>query len=131
MNLKELYDESKKDLSLGTELDRESIQTPYKVSKWIKLLIEESLRYKKLDQEFKTLRTERFEHYLTDYDIILDKKDIYNTYLPGDVELQEIEFRLEQCKQKMNVCEMTSKALSQNTFTIKNAIEWKKFQHGQ
>lgn len=131
MNLKELYEESKKDLSLGTELDIESIQTPYKVSKWIKLLIEESLRYKKLDQEFKSLKTIRFEYYLTDYDIMLDKKDIYNTYLPGDIELQKLEYKLEHSKQKINVIEMTSKALSQNTFTIKNAIDWKKFLNGQ
>ena len=135
MDFKELLAKSKEHLSLAGELDVVAADLPRRTAQWIEWFNVEALRYKGIEIRLKELEREKFNDFLSggaydDYQIAPDKKDVYNIFLPGDEDLNKVRKELEVAKRKVDVCEKTIRGLQQNSFTIKNIIEYQKFMAG-
>jgi len=64
------------------------------------------------------------------FDLKILKSDI-NIYLEADVELQQIDQKVEYLKQIVNYLERVLREINNRNWNIRNAIEWKKFLHGE
>ncbi len=132
MKLNDLFAEAAKDTTIDDEhLDTASTKLAYITSLWIQRLTEESLVYKKLALDFDELKRQRYEYFLTDHNLTLSTKEINEVFLPGDTSLRELRDKMALSKEKMRFIESTVKTLSQNSFNIKNAIQWQMFLVGR
>jgi len=81
--------------------------------------------------EYEQLKVERWKYYTFDYDYTLDKKVIMDIFLPGDKELSKKQLEIDLSKEKLNFIEKIQQTLTGLGFTIKNIIDWEKFQAGE
>ena len=130
MNLQELIQKSKEDLRLSDELDRDAQDLPRRKAQWSEWLSLFAVAYKKADWKYRKIKKDRYEFYLIGYNVTLDKRDIRETYLPGDDEVIEAAKSLELLKQKIELCERTISALNRMGFDIKNVIDYRKLMSG-
>jgi len=131
MNIEQLKKELTEDLAINaSKLDYDSIQTPYLISKWLGYIFDEQMNFKKVHNTLASKKVAVFEHHTFERNGRVDRRDILETYIPGDVEIQYIENKLEIIEQKINMMERAVKSLEQRSFIIKNAIEWKQFMKG-
>ena len=140
MNIEELYTEVERDLKIDdTELDLESIRTPQIHNKYLKYFTQQSLQYKKLQDDYKVLYRAKWEYYTgkappdvykeNPFDLKVLKADI-GIYLDADVELQQLSQKVAYAKQIADYLERILKEINNRNWTIRNTIEWKKFIHG-
>ena len=140
MNIEELYDEVEKDLKIDdTELDLESIRTPQLHNKYLKLYTKHSLQLKRLQDEYKVLYRLMWEYYTgksvpevyaaKPFDLKILKADI-GIYLDSDSELQQLSQKVAYAKEITNYLEKILREINNRNWTIRNTIEWKKFQSG-
>lgn len=127
----------------STELAQESVKIPLLHHKYMKMLMEEVLLLKKLTVDYKKLYRIKWEYYnglLTDkqlkergWEPILMKilKTEISIYLDSDDELTDIKLRMDYQEQKVKALEDIIKTIGNRNFTIKNSIDFMKFQHGQ
>jgi len=130
MNLHQLIEKSKEDLRLTSELDRDAQDLARRKAQWSEWLSLFAIDCKKAELRLKEIRLERFEYYYSNYHITLDRRDILETYLPGDEKVQEAMKLYEVHKQKVELCERTIKALTNMGFDIKSIIEYRKLMSG-
>lgn len=143
MNMDELKtmmaDDSKVD---DTILDQESTKIPQLHNKYLNLLHEERLRYKKLESDHKTLYRHKWEYYTGK----LDKKELdelgwepfqkkilrgdVNIYLDSDSDITISTARMSYSSAKLQLIEDYMKSINNRNWNIRNAIEWRKFLHG-
>ena len=64
------------------------------------------------------------------FDLKILKSDI-NIYLEADAELQQQDQKVEYLKQVVNYLERVLREINNRNWNIRNAIEWKKFLHGE
>jgi len=141
MNLDELYDEVARDLKIDdTELDLESIRTPQIHNKYLNKFTKESLRFKKLNDDYKILYRVKWEYYTgkaptevyaeKPFDFKILKSDI-GIYLDSDPELIEIGQKMAYTKQVVDYLERILREINNRNWNIRNTIEWKKFINGE
>jgi len=130
MNLTELIEKSKEDCHLGDELDRDAQDLPRRKAQWSEWLSLFAINYKKAEWKLAKIRKERYEYYLVQYQITLDKRDIRETYMPGDEQIIEATKNLLLWKQKIELCERTISTLNRMGFDIKNIIDYRKLMSG-
>ena len=141
MNIDELYNEIERDLKIDdTELDLESIRTPQLHNKYLKLYTTHSLQLKRLQDEYKILYRVKWEYYTgkaspetyreKPFDIKVLRADV-GIYIDSDPEYQEITQKEEYIKTMVEYTERVLKDINNRNWTIRNAIEWKKFLHGE
>ena len=141
MDLETLQNQVDKDLKIDdTELDLESIRTPQLHNKYLKLYTEHSLRLKKVRDEYKYLYREKWEYYTgkaqpivyeqNPFDLKILKSDV-NIYLEADRDLQEIGDKEAYLATVVNYLEKVLREINNRNWNIRNAIEWKKFLHGE
>ena len=130
MDLKELIRKSKEDCHLGDELDRDAQDLPRRKAQWSEWLSVFAVNYKKAYWQLSKVRRERYEYYLVGYNITLDKRDIRDTYMPGDDQIIEAEKAVILWKQKIELCERTISTLNRMGFDIKNVIDYRKLMSG-
>lgn len=141
MNIETLYDEVQRDLKIDdTELDLESIRTPQIHNKYLKYFTQQSLQYKKLQDDYKVLYRDKWEYYTgkspanvyaeKPFDIKVLKADV-NIYIDADEELQQLGQRIAYTKQVVEYLERVLKEINNRNWNIRNTIEWKKFLHGE
>ena len=125
-----------------TMLDMESIKIPQLHNKYLNLLHEERLRYKKLEADHKTLYRRKWEYYTGK----LDKEELdelgwepfqkkilrgdVNIYLDSDSEITISTARMSYSSTKLQLIEDYMKSINNRNWNIRNAIEWRKFLHG-
>ena len=64
MELSELFAKTEQDLKIeDTELDRESLRTPYLYDKYLKMYITSGLETTKIQKKYDALKLEKFEYY--------------------------------------------------------------------
>jgi hypothetical protein len=132
MKLSEFQTAGEADLTIDRErLDKTAGEVPYKISKWLKYLTTEKLRLIIEQDAYQKLYKERYEHYMLKYDFKLTKDDTIKIYLPADDALTKLDNVRQFTIEKMKYIESVIKTLNQMTFTIKNMIEWQKFQQGR
>ena len=122
-----------------TELDIESIRTPQIHNKYLKFYTQFCLQLKKVRDERKSLYREKWEYYTgksppevyqeKPFDLKILKADV-SMYIEADSEYQEIGQKEEYIKQMVEYTERILKEINNRNWNIRNAIEWKKFLHG-
>lgn len=143
MKLEDILDQWKIDAVIDkTELTEESVKIPLLHHKYLRMMTEEALLWKKVSADYKKLYRAKWEYYLgTISDEELQDRgwkpnllkilraDI-NIYMDSDNDLVELKLKMEYQEQKVKAIEDIIRSINNRNFTVKNGIDWAKFQHG-
>ena len=140
MTLEELQAQADKDLVIDdTELDTESLKTPILHNKYLQYYNKFNLLLKKSQWEERTLQREKWEYYKgksdpevykqKPFDLKVLKNDVH-IYINSDEDIQKIQAKIEYQSAIVNYLEQILRILNNRSFTIKNAIEWRRFTSG-
>ena len=140
MTLEELQELADKDLKLNdTELDLESLKTPQLHNKYMKHLTKFKLLLSRSETEYNMLKREKWEYYTgkadpkvyaeKPFDLKILKTDI-DKYLESDIDLQKLKQKVDYLNTTVDFIDRTIRQITNRTFTIKNAIDWRKFTSG-
>ena len=137
MTLEELQELADKDLKINdTELDLESLKTPQLHNKYMKHLTKFKLLLSRSETEYNMLKREKWEYYTgkadpkvyaeKPFDLKILKTDI-DKYLDSDIDLQKLKQKVDYLNTTVDFIDRTIRQITNRTFTIKNAIDWRKF----
>ena len=140
MTLEELQSQADKDLVIDdTELDTESLRTPILHNKYLQYYNKFNLLLKKSQWEERTLQREKWEYYTgksdpevykqKPFDLKVLKNDVH-IYINSDEDIQKIQAKIEYQSAIVSYLEQILRILNNRSFTIKNAIEWRRFTSG-
>ena len=140
MTLEELQAQADKDLVIDdTELDTESLKTPILHNKYLQYYNKFNLVLKKSQWEERTLQREKWEYYTgksdpevykqKPFDLKVLKNDVH-IYINSDEDIQKIQAKIEYQSAIVSYLEQILRILNNRSFTIKNAIEWRRFTSG-
>ena len=140
MTLEELQQSVDRDLKIDdTELDTESINIPLLHNKYLQHYNKFSLLLKKSEYEHRVLKRQKWEYYTgksdpsvykeKPFDLKILKADVH-IYMDSDEELQKADQKEAYLKQVVSYLEQLLRSINSRTFTIKNAIDWRKFTSG-
>ena len=140
MTLEELQAQGDKDLVIDdTELDTESLKTPILHNKYLQYYNKFNLLLKKSQWEERTLQREKWEYYTgksdpevykqKPFDLKVLKNDVH-IYINSDEDIQKIQAKIEYQSAIVSYLEQILRILNNRSFTIKNAIEWRRFTSG-
>ena len=140
MTLDELQAKAEKDLTIDdTELDLESLKTPQLHSQYLKTYSTYALMLKKAEGDhsqlhlkkwlFYTGKAEPQEYKDKNFDLKVLRQDV-DKYIKSDSDVNKLEQKVTYIETTVDYLEKTLKIISNRTFTIKNAIDWKKFTSG-
>tara|TARA_B110000285_G_scaffold155398_1_gene173378 strand:+ start:614 stop:1042 length:429 start_codon:yes stop_codon:yes gene_type:complete len=140
MTLEELQELADKDLKINdTELDLESIKTPQIHNKYLKFLTKYKLMLSRTETDYSVMKREKWEYYTGKADpsiyaerpfsFKLLKTDV-DKYLNSDMELQKLKQKVDYIQTTVDFLDRTLRQISNRTFTIKNAVDWRKFTSG-
>ena len=140
MTLEELQAQADKDLVIDdTELDTESLKTPILHNKYLQYYNKFNLLLKKSQWEERTLQREKWEYYTgksdpevykqKPFDLKVLKNDVH-IYINSDEDIQKIQAKIEYQSAIVSYLEQILRILNNSSFTIKNAIEWRRFTSG-
>ena len=141
MDLNELQNDVERDLKIDdTELDLESIRTPQLHNKYLKHYTKYSLQLKKAQDNYKELYRIKWEYYTgkaepsvyqaQPFDLKILKSDV-GIYLDADKDLQEVGHKEAYLAAVVTYLEKVLREINNRNWNIRNAIEWKKFLHGE
>ena len=140
MDLEKLQEEATKDLQIDdTELDMESVRTPIIHNKYLKYLSKFSLLLKKAEDDYDVLAKDKWEYYTgksdaqvyaeKPFDLKILRTDV-DKYIESDEDLIKGKQKIEYLSTCVDYLDRTIRQISNRTFTIKNAIDWRKFTSG-
>ena len=140
MDLEQLQEIADKDLKINdTELDLESLKTPQLHNKYLKHLTKFKLLLTRAENDFARIKKDKWEYYtgkadpavyqLKPFNLKILKQDV-DKYLDSDVDIQRAKHKVEYLQTTTDFLDRTIRQISNRTFTIKNAIEWRKFTSG-
>jgi len=140
MDLEQLQLEADKDLKINdTELDLESLKTPQLHNKYMKHYTKFRLLLTRTEDELKMLRRDKWEYYtgksdpkvyqLKPFNFKILKTDI-DKYLEADEEIQKLTQKVAYLNTVIDFLDKTIRVIVNRTYTIKNAIEWRRFTSG-
>ena len=140
MDLEKLQEQADKDLKLNdTELDLESLKTPQLHNKYMKHLTTFKLMLSKAESELHTLKRQKWEYYTgkadasvyaeKPFDLKVLRTDV-DKYIESDDELIKAKQKKEYLTTVVDYLDKTIRQISNRGFTIKNAIDWRKFTSG-
>jgi hypothetical protein len=143
MNFEELKKMVSEDMSLDeTELDRESLKIPQLHNKYLSLYHDTRMIARKYELEYREMRRKKWEYYsgrMTHEEmdemgwepfqqkVLRQDMDVF---LNSDKDLNRIQAKLDYLREKCEYLESIVKSISARNWTIRNAIEWRKFTHG-
>ena len=140
MTLEELQQQADKDLKINdAELDLESLKTPQLHNKYLKHLNNFKLLLTRAKTDVNIMKKVKWEYYTVKaspeiykqkpFDLKILKQDI-DKYLESDEDLIKLTQKVEYLQTVVDFLESTVRQISNRSFAIKNAIEWKKFTSG-
>jgi len=140
MTLEELQQQADKDLKINdTELDLESLKTPQLHNQYLKHLTKYKLMLSRSETEYNILKREKWEYYTgkADPSVYSEKpfqfkllKTDVDKYLESDIDLQKLKQKVDYIQTTVDFLDRTIRQISNRGFTIKNAIDWRKFTSG-
>ena len=142
MTLSEIQSQVRKDLKINDlELDIDSLRIPSLHSKYLQLLTEHSLLLKKTQGDYAVLKRNKWIYYTGkaseevykekgDFPLKLKTKDEERTFIEADEEVRELKGKVEYYETVVEYLQEVVKSISNRSFQIKNAIEWRKFEAG-
>ena len=140
MDLEKLQEQADGDLKINdTELDLESLKTPQLHNQYMKHLTKFKLMLSRAETEFNTMKREKWEYYTgkapaeiyaeKPFDLKILRTDI-DKYLESDTELQKAKQKVDYLDTTVDFLDRTIRQIANRGFTIKNAIDWRKFTSG-
>ena len=140
MTLEQLQDLADKDLKINdTELDLESLKTPQLHNKYLKHLNNFRLLLSRTETDYSAMKKSKWEYYtgkapaevyaLKPFDLKILRTDI-DKYLEADEDLQKLKQKVDYLQTTIDYLDKTVRQISKRGFTIKNAIDWRKFTSG-
>ena len=140
MDLETLQEQVDKDLKINdTELDLESLKTPQLHNKYMKHYTKFKLMLTKAETDYSILKRQKWEYYTGKADASIYAQKPFNLkilkqdvdkYLDSDVDIQRAKHKVDYLQTTTDFLDRTIRQISNRTFTIKNAIEWRKFTSG-
>ena len=144
MKIEELHDMWDSDCSIDDDhLDKASIHTAKLHSKYLRLLIQHKMKIAALQAEYNVLRQTKFRYYRGELskDELKDRgcdqwqgikplKNELDQFLQGDSDLIKMNVKIEYVKILIEALESIIKQISSRDWSIRNAIEFKKFIAG-
>ena len=140
MTLQDLYKMVEKDLNINdTELDRESLRTPYLHDKYLKFYETAKLELARVKKEYKKLRLKKILYYSGkaekevydenpfEFKVLKNELDVW---LDADDELEDLNLKVEFENAKVDYLQRTLTEITRRSFHIKSAIDWRKFING-
>tara|TARA_B110000503_G_C7141234_1_gene410919 strand:- start:1339 stop:1767 length:429 start_codon:yes stop_codon:yes gene_type:complete len=140
MDLEQLQELTDKDLKINdTELDLESLKTPQLHNKYLKHLTKFKLLLVRAQDELKTIKRDKWEYYtgksdpavykLKPFNLKILRQDV-DQYILADEEMQRVQQKVVYLETVVDFLDRTLRQITNRTFTIKNAIDWRKFTSG-
>jgi len=140
MTLEELQIESDKDSKINDiQLDIESLKTPQLHNKYLKFLNNYKVLLKKSETDLDKMIKDKWEYYtgksdpdvykLKPFNLKILRQDV-DKYVNADEDVIKLKHKKEYLTTTVNYLEQIIRQINNRTFTIKNAIEWKKFTSG-
>lgn len=138
--LTELQTMIQKDAKIDQQkLDHASLQAPYTYSKYVAIHATEKMWLKTYTKQFNVMNIKKTAYYKGDAPEAEYKKNPLHVkvppsqlsiYVAGDSEVQLLQNKLDTQEIKVDMLKEYMKVLYQQTFHIKNAIEFQKFING-
>ena len=140
MDLEQLQLEADKDLKINdTELDLESLKTPQLHNKYMKHYTKFKLLLTRTEDELRTIKRDKWEYYTgkadpsvyqaKPFDLKIMRTDI-DKYLEADEDIQRLSQKVAYLVTVVDFLDKTIRVIVNRTYTIKNAIEWRRFTSG-
>jgi hypothetical protein len=140
MDLEQLQLEADKDLKINdTELDLESLKTPQLHNKYMKHYTKFKLLLTRTEDELRTMKRDKWEYYTgkadpsvyqaKPFDLKIMRTDI-EKYLEADEDIQKLSQKIAYLITVVDFLDKTIRVIVNRTYTIKNAIEWRRFTSG-
>ena len=140
MDLEKLQDLADTKLKINdTELDLESLKTPQLHNEFMKHLTKYKLMLSRAETEYSVLKKDKWEYYTgkadaavyaqKPFDLKILRTDI-DKYLEADEDLQKAKQKVDYLSTTVDFLDRTIRLISNRGFTIKNAIDWRKFTSG-
>jgi hypothetical protein len=140
MDLEQLQLEADKDLKINdTELDLESLKTPQLHNKYMKHYTKFRLLLTRTEDELRTIKRDKWEYYTgkadpsvyqaKPFDLKIMRTDI-DKYLEADEDIQRLSQKVAYLITVVDFLDRTLRVVVNRTYTIKNAIEWRRFTSG-
>jgi len=140
MDLEQLQIEADKDLKINdTELDLESLKTPQLHNQYMKHLTKYKLMLSRAETEYSVMKKDKWEYYTgkadasvyaeKPFDLKILRTDI-DKYLDSDEDLQKQKQKVDYLSTTVDFLDRTIRQIGNRGFTIKNAIDWRKFTSG-
>ena len=140
MDLEQLQELADKDLKINdTELDLESLKTPQLHNKYLKHLTKFKLLLTRAQDDFTRIMKDKWEYYtgkadpavyqLKPFNLKILKADVQQ-YIESDEEWIKANQKVKYLETIVDFLDRTIRQISNRTFTIKNAIDWRKFTSG-
>ena len=140
MDLEQTQELAEKDLKINdTELDLESLKTPQLHNKYMKHLTKFKLLLTRAEDDLRTIRLFKWEYYTgksdpqvyqqKPFNLKILKQDV-DKYIEADEEIQKATQKVKYLETVVDFLDRTIRQISNRTFTIKNAIDWRKFTSG-
>ena len=140
MDLEQLQELADKDLNINdTELDLESLKTPQLHNKYLKHLTKFKLLLTRAEDDFTRVKSDKWEYYtgkadpavyqLKPFNLKILYKDV-DKYIESDEEWIKANQKVKYLETIVDFLDRTLRQINNRTFTIKNAIDWRKFTSG-
>ena len=140
MDLEKLQEQVDKDLKINeTELDLESLKTPQLHNTYMKHLTKYKLMLSRAESDLHSIKREKWEYYTgkadasvyaeKPFDLKVLRTDV-DKYIESDEELIRAKQKREYLTACVDYLDKTIRQISNRTFTIKNAIDWRRFTSG-
>lgn len=144
MNIDELYESWDTDCKINEDhLDKESINTAKLHSKYLRILMQHKMKIAALQAEYNNLRQKKFRYYRgemsrdelkeTGWDQwqgVKPMKNEMDEFLKGDSDLNKIDLKIQYIKIMVEALESILNQIKGRDWSIRNAIEFKKFLAG-
>ena len=140
MDLEKLQEQADLDLKINdTELDLESLKTPQLHNKYLKHLTKFKLMLSRAEGDLYNTKRNLWEYYTGKADASVYAERPFNfkllrqdvdKYLESDTDIQRAKQKVDYLQTAIDFLDRTIRQISNRTFTIKNAIEWKRFTSG-
>ncbi len=140
MDLEQLQEQADKDLKINdSELDLESIKTPQLHNKYLKHLTKFKLMLSRAESELHIIKRAKWEYYTgkADPSVYIEKpfnlkilRQDVDKYIDSDEEVIRAKQKVDYLNTVVDFLDRSIRQITNRTFTIKNAIDWKKFTSG-
>ena len=140
MDLEKLQELADSDLKINdTELDLESLKTPQIHNKYLKHLSKFKLLLSRAEADLYTTKKNLWEYYTGKADPEVYKQKPFqfkllrqdvDQYVQADEEYIRAKQKVDYLQTTVDFLDRTIRQITNRTFTIKNAIDWRKFTSG-